>query len=243
MEHSPEHSKDQPGRRRFISTGIKLTLLAGVLGPLGQACNLKAKSTNKKKANDKSNHVAKKTKRHRWNSEKLVLNTKSNVIHLPTSSFYVYYDEIKSSREIGIDNWESQLNGQARLNKNKSGNIIEALSLQKIRNGVNDNSLNEAAKMLSLAFSKACENKKGINLNATNYRLHELMLQLVSLNNSMNDKWQMFNNMVLKPPKTGKRQSWMADETSFDQRVKYIQERQTDYQNRLIKRASKYNLT
>jgi len=97
--------------------------------------------------------------------------------------------------------------------------------------------------MLSLAFSKNCENKKGINVNTTNYRLHELMLQLISLNNSMVNKWQLFNDMVAKPQKIGRRQSWMADESSFNQRVKYIQERQSDYQNRLVKRASKYNLT
>src|SRR6185503_20567699 len=202
METTSENSANQFHRRRFISDGVKITLLAGILSPLEQACNAKAKKTSdKKKTQDKST-TAKNTKRKKWHSEKLLINTKSNVIHLPTASFYVYYDEIKNSRELSIDNWESHLSG---LNKNKSGNIIEILSLQKLRHEVDDNSLNEAAKMLALAFG--IENSKGLKVNSANYRLHELMLQLISLNNSMTYKWQMFNNMVLKPQKIGKRQS------------------------------------
>jgi len=243
MEHNSEHSKREFDRRRFISDGVKITLLAGILSPLEQACNSKTKNTDKKKPKDKSNPVSKNNKRRKWNAEKLVINTKSNIIHLPTASFYIYYDEIKNLREISIDTWESHLSEQVRLNKNKSGNIIEVLSLQKLRHGVSDNSLTEAAKMLALSFGKDYENSKGLNVNITNYRLHELMLQLISLNNSMSYKWQTFNSMVLKPQKPGKRQAWMADENNFNQRVKYIQDREAEYQNRLVKRASKYNLT
>ncbi len=165
------------------------------------------------------------------------------MIHLPTSAFYIYYDEIKNVKEVNIVNWEDNLQGPVRFNKNKSGNILETLSLQKLKNGVNDNSLNSAINTLAKAFGKDCENSKGVNTNTTNYRLHELMLQLISLNNYMPYKWQTFNDMVSKPPRLGKRQSWMADENSFTERVKYIQDREADYKSRLIKRASKYNLT
>jgi hypothetical protein len=69
------------------------------------------------------------------------------------------------------------------------------------------------------------------------------MLQLITLNNNMPYKWQTFNDRVRKPQKIGKRQSWMADENSFNQRVTYIRDREADYKNRLINRASKYALT
>ena len=242
MEQLPEHSKKSFDRRRFIGHGFKLTLLAGLVSPLVDACNIKSKDPAKKKAKDRSNTVNN-NKRSKWNAEKLVINTKTNVIHLPTSSFYIYYDEIKNIRDVNLTNWENQLQGQVRLNKNKSGNTLEILSLQKLRNGATDNSLGSAANTLAIAFSKQCENSAGINTNTTNYRLHELMLQLVALNNSIPDKWQTFNELVTKPQRLGKRQTWMGNENSFNERVGYIQSRETDYKNRLTKRASRYTLT
>ncbi len=135
------------------------------------------------------------------------------------------------------------MQGQVRLNKNKSGNTLEILSLQKLRSGVNDNSLSSAANTLAIAFSNQCANSGGINHNTTNYRLHELMLQLVVLNNSISDKWQTFNGLVTKPQRLGKRQAWMGNENSFNERVTYIQGREADYKNRLTQRVSKYTLT
>lgn len=242
MEHSTEHSKKQFDRRRFIGNGLKITLLAGLISPLEQACTSNTKSTDKKKTKDKTTTTKKNTRR-KSTTEKLLINAKTNVVHLPTASFYVYYDEIKNSKNVDLANWESQVSGQVKFNKNKSGNILEVLSLQKLRNGIDDNSLNSAMNTLAIAFSKDCENTKGVNLNLSNYRLHELMLQLITLNKYTPFKWSTFNDMVRRPEKIGKRQSWMADENSFNQRVKYIQERETEYKNRLTKRASKYNLT
>jgi len=242
MSYPPEHSKSPFDRRRFISNGIKITLLAGILSPLEQACNTKSKAPAKKDSKDRSTTTTN-SKRKKWNAEKLVINTKTNVVHLPTAAFYNYYDEIKNTRDVNIADWENQLGGGVKLNKDKSGNILEILSLQKLRDGVNDNSLNSAIDTLAIAFSRDCENSNGTNYNTTNYRLHELMLQLIALNNYMTNKWQTFNDRVRKPQKIGKRQSWMADENSFNQRVNYIRDREADYKNRLINRASKYALT
>jgi len=242
MSYPPEHSKSPFDRRRFISNGIKITLLAGILSPLEQACNTKSKGPAKKDSKDRSS-TSNNSKRKKWNAETLVINTKTNVVHLPTAAFYNYYDEIKNTKTVMIVDWENQLRGEVRLNKDKSGNILEILSLQKLRSGIDDNSLNSAINTLAIAFSKDCENSNGTNYNTTNYRLHELMLQLIALNNYMPYKWKTFNDMVRKPQKIGKRQSWMADENSFNERVKYIHDREADYKSRLIKRASKYALT
>lgn len=237
------YSKSLFHRRHFIGNGLKLTLLAGLLSPLEQACNQKPKTTDKKNSKDRSDAVKKKTGRKKWTAEKLVINAKTNVIHLPTASFYIYYDEIKKVKNVNIADWENEVKGQTSFNKNRSGNILEILSLQKLRKGVDDNSLNSAIHTLSAAFDKECENARGVNINTTNYRLHELMLQLIALNNYMPFKWKTFNDMVRKPEKPGKRQNWMADEKSFDLRVKYIRDRETEYKDRLVKRASKYILT
>ena len=114
-----------------------------------------------------------------------------------------------------------------------------------LKNEVNNDSLIAASNTLSRAFSKECDNKKGENTNATNYRLHELMLQLIALNTSIpaESKWQAFNNKVRKPQKSGKRCKWMETESAFNDRIKYITDRQEDYKKRLNKRASKYALT
>jgi hypothetical protein len=250
MMQSPEHSKPPFDRRRFIGDTIKLAVLAGIISPFEQACKSKSsqeKSTTKDTSNAKNkgtSHTAKRvSKRRKWNQEKLIVNTTTNVVHLPTAVVYNYYDEIKHTRDLNMGNWENQVLGELKWNKDKSGNIIEVLSLQKLRSEVNDNTLNNAINALSKAFGKECENKTGKNNNTTNYRLHELMLQLVALNSTIQDKWNAFNEKVKKPNKIGKRQKWMETETNFNVRVKYIQDREADYKKRLSQRASKYSLT
>jgi hypothetical protein len=251
MNQSPEHSKPLSDRRRFIGNAVKLAVLAGIVSPLEQACNnnssQKPGTTDTANTKDKSKkHTAKHTsKRHKWNQEKLVVNTKTNVVHLPTAAVYVYYDEIKHIKDVNMGSWENQVQGQVHLNKDQSGNILEILSLQKLRSEINNDSLNIAMNTLAKAFTKECEDARGLNHNTTNYRLHELMLQLVALNTTIpvTGKWQAFNEKVKKPQKIGKRQKWMETETSFNDRIKYIQEREADYKKRLGQRASKYSFT
>ena len=249
MKQPSAHSNSSPGRRRFIGNTIKLIALAGIVSPFEESCKNKSKkSTSPETGNTKpksKTHTAKKKSRHKWNQEKLVMNAKTNVVHLPTSVLYMYYDEIKNTHDVNMSNWENEVQGKVRLNKDQSGNIIEILSLQNLRSEVNDSSLNEAMNMLSKAFGKECENSKGINHNSTNYRLHELMLQLVALNSNIppSNKWQAFNEKVMGPQKLGKRQRWMETETGFTERIKYIQDHEGDYKKRLKERASKYSFT
>jgi hypothetical protein len=251
--HNTNQSFD---RRKFISNTIKLAALGSVLVPLEQACRNKSQQKDKqsgqtigKKTVDQKNSHLHTTKHHRtkWHHEGLLINQKTNVAHLPTATTYVFYDEIKADhmQELNLNNWENQVQGKIHFNKDKSGNILEALSLQKLKNDVNNDSLTAATNTLSKAFSKDCDNKKGQNRNTTNYRLHELMLQLIALNATIpaESKWQAFNNKIRKPQKSGKRCKWMETESAFNDRVKYITDRQEDYKKRLNKRALKYALT
>jgi len=73
---------------------------------------------------------------------------------------------------------------------------------------VDDNTLAAAAATLATAFTSTYQDKKGTNYSSTNYRLHELMLQLIALNNSIPPafKWIVFNEKTRQPVKPGKRQ-------------------------------------
>lgn len=248
MEQPLKHNKITVGRRRFISNTVNLAVAGSLIG-LEQACKNKSANTGTTETatakNKGKTKVPKKNTRHKWNYEKLVLNTKTNVIHLPTAAVYVYYDEIKQLQDVNLANWETQLQGQVHLNKGQSGNIIEILSLQKLRNEVSDATLSAAIDTLARAFTASCENVKGLNYNNSNYRLHELMLQLVALNNTIppTSKWLVFNEKTERPVKLGKRQKWMENEINFIDRVNYIRDREADYKTRLVKRASKYSFT
>ncbi len=233
-------------RRRFIGNTIKLAVLGTLLPDV--SCNNKRSSpagkgpdTTRSAKNGK--HVKKARKK--WSHEGLVMNSQTKVMHFPSSRLYTYYDEIKPNhlQEISLAAWTAQLQEPVRLNRAQSGNILEILTLQHLQNGVNDEYLTAAAETLSKAFMPACENSKGVNLNSTNFRLHELMLQLLSLNSSVTDKWQSFNSRVKRPPALRNRQKWMETETAFNARVQYILTRQSDYMNRLTERARKYSFT
>jgi len=249
MNHIPVHNENAFGRRHFISNTLKLAV-AGNLLSLELACNskpVKPTATDSVALKNKgNNHHDKSSKtRKKWNHEKLILNTKTHVLHLPTAATYVYYDEIKHLQEVSLANWENQLQDGVRLNKEKSGNMLETLALQKLRGGVDDTTLASAIDTLAKAFGPLCSNAKGDNCNTTNYRLHELMLQLLALNSAIpgTAKWLAFNEKTKRPAKLGKRQKWMETEAAFNERVAYITAREAEYKTRLSQWASKYSIT
>ena len=248
MNHPPVHNKSSFDRRGFISNTVKLAVLGSILVPL-DACNDNKTSkkepdlpggTNKKLKN-------KKTSRQKWNYEKLVVNSKTQVMHFPTSKVYAYYDKIlpKHLQEISLATWASQLQEPVRLNKGQSGNILEILAMQHLNKEIDIDSLAAATDTLAKAFTQECDNSNGTNYNTTNFRLHELMLQLIALNSRIpsENKWIAFNSKVKKPESLRKRQKWMETETNFNERVKYILDRQNNYMTRLMQRASKYSFT
>src|ERR1700741_5625913 len=132
MRDKKHNNTDRANRRRFISNTIKLTLLGSILAPLEQACsNNKLPEPKDDRKEKKSSRTGSKKSRTKWHHESLVLNTKSNVMHLPTRKMYAYYDEINSKhlKEISLAAWTSQLDGQVRMHKEQSGNITEMLTL------------------------------------------------------------------------------------------------------------------
>ncbi|MBI5856832.1 MAG: hypothetical protein HZB42_04200 [Sphingobacteriales bacterium] len=251
MKGKKNQKNQNINRRNFVGDTVKIVALGSLLMPIAEACNNKRSSkpgipgtdsTKTKRSTAKS-----KKKRKKWSHESLVMNTQTNVLHLPTAKVYTYYDEIKSNhlKEISRTAWSPMAENAPKLNKQQSGTILEILSLNELKQGINDEYLNTATNTLAIAFTSACENMKGYNLNTTNFRLHELMLQLIVLNTgiAVADKWQAFNSKIKKPDQLRKRQQWMASENNFNERVRYILDRQTDYMNRLTERARKYSFT
>src|SRR5574338_397064 len=178
MNEPNSDNKSSLNRRRFISNTVKWAALAGLLAPLEQACNNKPsqqekisdnqpnKPKGKKLVDQKNSHLHRpKNNRTKWHYEGLVINQKTGVVHLPTAATYIFYDPIASGhlQKVNMNNWENQVQATIHFNKDKSGNILEALCLQKLRNDVNNDSLSAAATTLSKAFSKDCDNKKGQN--------------------------------------------------------------------------------
>lgn len=232
-------------RRNFVGNTAKVIALGTLLMPVMHACNNKKSppptSTLPGKNNKPSTHAAKKIRK-KWSHEGLVVNSKTNVMHFPTSRLYHYYDEIKPKhlKEITLAAWAPGSEAQIRLNKYQSGNILEILTLQGLNEEINDSSFVIAIDTLSTAFNPEYE-----KANAMNFRLHELMLQLVALNNAIPqaDKWITFSSKVKKPVQLRKRQQWMETETNFNERIKYILDRRNDYMTRLSQRAKKYSFT
>jgi hypothetical protein len=106
-----------------------------------------------------------------------------------------------------------------------------------------------------LAFSPVYKNKTGIVLNKYNFRLHELAVQLIALNNAIPvaQKWTKFQTTIgntsytldqlpLKSRLPG-RVKWMLTKNGFDERIAYIIKNKTDYMTRLSKRAAQYKLS
>ncbi|HYM95312.1 MAG TPA: hypothetical protein VET23_14330 [Chitinophagaceae bacterium] len=252
MDPESSNTSKPQNRRRFISNTFKLAVLGTLISPIEEACNNNRKEVSVKKdpsvvVNKPSTHASHKKQRKKWNYEKLVMNSKTKVMHFPTSKVYTYYDEIlpKHLAEISLATWATQLQEPVRLNKEQSGNILEILAMQNLHQGINDDSLNAATDILAKAFTKYCDNSKGINLNMMNFRLHELMLQLITLNKTIpaETKWQVFNSKVKKPDQLRKRQKWMETEENFNARVKYISDHENDYATRLTKRAARYSFS
>jgi len=245
--HGKKHSQTI-NRRNFVGNTVKLVTIGSLLMPIVEACGNKKSShtgttgpdTTKGKA---SKNISKKHPRKKWSHESLVMNSKTHVIHFPTAVLYTYYDEIKPNhlQEIDFNKVPFEpMKDSPRLNKEQSGNILEILTLKELKKDINDSTLIIAIDTLSMAFKEEYE-----KANSKNFRLHEMMLQLVALNNAIpaDQKWMTFNAKVKKPEQLRKRQDWMSTETKFTDRINYITQRRNDYISRLNKRAAKYSFT
>jgi hypothetical protein len=228
-------------RRRFLGNGLKLAALSGLLLPLQKvlASGTAAVRIVKKKVNKFIS------------LDKIVLNTKTGVVHLPSGKIFAKYRTIKNQRVIGAKDWEIQVKPPYHFNKDKSGIIIEMLALQTLNEGITNKTLTDAYRILSVAFTPMYKNKKGVLINKYNFRLHHLLLQTITLNSTTpsDQRWTKFQtatariNYNLKDVKSlPKKMDWIKNKTEFDKRATYISQNKTMYITRLKTRAANYKL-
>lgn len=228
-------------RRKFLSNGLKLAGLSAMLIPFQKvlASKIAVLDSSIKKLY-KFLPI-----------DRLVLNTKSNVIHLPSGRIFSKYPTIKRQTIIGSATWEIQVRPPYRFNKEKSGVIIEMLALTRLAAGITDRTLTDAYRILSIAFTGAYKSKSGVLFNKYNFRLHHLLLQTIALNSTYPaaqkwDKFQQATGRIDYNVKEGKPlprfMEWLKSKTEFDKKASYILKNKQTYMSRLAKRASEHKL-
>ena len=228
-------------RRRFLKNGLKLSVLSILLLPIK-----KVLATGTAVINASIEKVKKFIP-----IDKLVLNRKTGVVHLPTGKIFSRYPTIKRQGIIGSATWETEIKAPYHLVKEKSGIILEMLALTRLAAGINDRSLTDAYRILSVAFTKTYKSKTGELFNKYNFRLHHLLLQTITLNNTVisSQKWGKFqlatgnidyNIKDIKPIPAF--MSWIKSKAEFDKKASYILQNKSSYTSRLAKRATRYKL-
>jgi len=236
-----------PSRRNFLNRTLKLVVASLVVLPIQKTlANSTAIVSSTKKSLRKFLLL-----------DKLVLNIKTKVVHLPTGKIFARYADIEKRNQkiLDVKTWEAQVKTPAHFNKEKSGIILELLALQKLNGAITDKGLTAAINTLAIAFSPVYKNKKGLQLNKYNFRVHELAAQLIALNSSIPavQKWTKFQAVTGNTPYTydllstkhhlPPRIKWMLGKKTFDERVSYIIKNKSDYVDRIKKRAADYKLT
>jgi len=226
-------------RRRFLSNGLKLGGLSILLMPFQKIL------ASKMAALDMSIRKLYKF----LPIDKLVLNTKTKVVHLPSGRIFAKYPTIKRRVIIGSVNWEVEVKPPYHFNKEKSGIILEMLAMTRLATGITDRTLTDAYRILSIAFTGTYKSKSGIVFNKYNFRLHHLLLQTIALNTTYPaaQKWEKFQlatariNYNLKDTRPLPRfMEWLKSKTEFDKKTSYILQNKQTYISRLSKRASVY---
>jgi len=235
------HHNISASRRRFLNTGFKLAALSAFVLPFQKALG----------AGTAFMASAKKQLYKFISLDKLVLNTKTRVVHLPTGRIFAKYPTIRRQATFGFGNWETDVKPPYHFHKEKSGIILEMLALTRLASGINDRALTDAHRILSIAFSSTYKSKNGIVLNKYKFRLHFLLLKVIALNNTfpVAQKWEKFQlatgrinyNLQDKKP-LPKYMSWIKNKTEFDRKVTYILQNKQDYTSRLAKRANENKL-
>src|SRR5688500_6319881 len=137
-----EKKQQTINRRKFVGNTVKIVTLGSLLMPIVEACGNKSSNkgnTGPGTGKGKGTNTSSKKSRKKWSHESLVMNTKTKVIHFPTSKVYTYYDPIKSNhlQEVSLAAWSSKLEEPVRFNKEQSGNIIEILTLRELGKDIN----------------------------------------------------------------------------------------------------------
>ena len=235
------HHNISASRRRFFTIGFKLAALSALVLPFQKALATGTTIVG----------TARKKLYKFLPIDKLVINLKTRVVHLPSGKIFSKYPTIKRQATLGFTNWETEVKPPYHFNKEKSGIIVEMLALTRLAPGINDRSLTDAYRILTVAFTGMYRSKSGNTFNKYNFRLHHLLLKVISLNSTIpaSQKWDKFQsatgninyNLQDKKP-LPLFMSWLKTKTDFDKKAIYILQNKQSYISRLAKRATRYKL-
>lgn len=223
-------------RRQLIKWSIPIA--AGLPFVHLVACADKAKtktdevdSTKTRKTTARKNNEKQKPN----TSEVLYYNQKKKVLHYPGLKEKEEL-HINEQQEIKIADWEQMLDsGQARFVKEKSGLAFEKLALRSYQANPTAENLQHSLTIVARAFS----NEYAMH-NRFNWRVHDLLAQLVALNDAVGDKWNYFTTAMqgvdMTKVKVPKRMKWVQSKDLFDKKAAYIAAHKNDYLARLKSR-------
>lgn len=237
----PEHNIS---RRKVLQVGLPA---AGIIyaGGLSQLLSCKSKNTvaaDKGKGDTTHARRPKKTPVQRGNPyagrDEMFLHNKSKTLHYP----YIFktYDQLKEVHFTSVKptEWQQHIDTGAHFPKEKSALIFEKLALKSLR-AVDNDSLSTAGAILGKSFTGEYAKP-----NAHNWRGYHLLCQVIALNNALQgaDKWTAFSGAIKDVNVNGikklpKRHAWIASQSSFDQKIQYIQQHAEVYKGRIQKRA------
>ncbi len=175
-----------------------------------------------------------------WNYEGLVLNTKTKTIHYPSAKIFGNYNQIAEEhlRVIPFKGWQNELK-ENHFIKSKSGLILEKLALRELSTESSDKTLTKATEVLALAFSKDYADS-----NQHNWRVYDLLMQLIVLNNSVKpeSRWSLFSKIIstvnFQYIEIPKRNYWVTSQLTFSEKASYIDKNVSTYKQKLKNRIT-----
>jgi hypothetical protein len=228
----PLMNKKEVSRRRLLKWSISLAAFYPVASGL-QSCQ--DSKTGKKETPPKSKE---KTTTDNKPVDFLYYNSKSKVLHYPGIRTKQKLD-LKDFEKKPVGEWQKLLNEGARFPKETSGIAFEKLSLRNFQNNVNADGIKESLAIMEKAFGKEYANK-----NKFNWRIYELLLQWIALDESLaaTEKSAKFMNATqaidIELLKLPKRMNWMKTKEGINARAAYVFNQKNKYMERLQKRTT-----
>ena len=216
--------KKKISRRKLIRLGLLVTGGIAITGLDSCKPKKQEQKTDKKTVSKKDKKPGKpRPPARQFPADKFWFNTKNKILHYPV--IYATREKFndKNFTLIPLEGWEAMLDkGEARFTKERSAIIFEHFALKGL-NPDEDASLTKAQLIAARAFGKDY-----VKSNQYSWRNYELLLLLVTFNNSIPvvNKWQSFHDSVNNPEvfkmKSPKRVAWLKTREAFDGRVEYI---------------------
>lgn len=219
-------------RRRVLKWSISLTAYYPLVGLGLQGCTEgeKKQSSNKKRSSKERETTSNKP------TEFLFYNPKKRVLHYPGIRKNEKTD-FSGFQKIPIADWQTFLTrDDVKLAKETSGIVIEKLALRHFRLNANADGIKK-----SLALTEKVFSKDYVRSNKFNWRLYDLLVQWVALDESITDKQAHFSGAIQGADvdlikKVPKRMSWLKSSEGVEKKLAYIQQQKDKYTERLQKR-------